>query len=86
MAPRSMLSVGRPMPLRCTTLFGIAALLDRSVIETRRVKVVVETTGNYTVGCTVVDHGNLTKREPNCDVAFNADGKKFFEIIQSTFA
>jgi inosine-uridine nucleoside N-ribohydrolase len=48
--------------------------------------VVVETTGNYTVGCTVVDHGNLTRREPNCDAAFNADGKKFFEIIQSTFA
>jgi inosine-uridine nucleoside N-ribohydrolase len=64
----------------------IAALVDRSVTETRRVNVVAETTGDYTVGCTVVDHGKLTRREPNCDVAFNADGKKFFEIMQSTFA
>ncbi|KJC48741.1 nucleoside hydrolase [Bradyrhizobium sp. LTSP885] len=64
----------------------IAALVDQSVIETRRVNVVVETTGDYTVGCTVVDHRHLTKREPNCDVAFNADGKKFFEIMRSTFA
>jgi inosine-uridine nucleoside N-ribohydrolase len=64
----------------------IAALVDRSVIETRRVNVVEETTGDYTVVCTVVDHGKLTGREPNCDVAFNADGKKSFEIMQSTFA
>jgi inosine-uridine nucleoside N-ribohydrolase len=64
----------------------IAALVDQSVIETRRVNVVVETTGDYTVGRTVVDHRHLTKREPNCDVAFNADGRKFFEIMRSTFA
>ncbi|MBZ5762220.1 nucleoside hydrolase [Rhizobium sp. VS19-DR104.2] len=64
----------------------IAALIDRSVIETRHLNVVVETKGEFTVGCTVVDHLKITKREPNCDVAFDADKEKFFEFMHSTFS
>lgn len=64
----------------------IAALLDPSVIERRRVNVVVETSGEFTIGATIIDHAFLTKREPNCDVAFGADADKFFKLLSETLA
>ena len=64
----------------------IAALLEPSVIDLRRVNVVVETVGEYTIGATVIDHAYLTKREPNCDVAFGADAEKFFKLLSGALA
>jgi inosine-uridine nucleoside N-ribohydrolase len=64
----------------------IAALTDEKVIETRHVNVVVETTGDYTIGRTVVDHERRTNRSANCHVAFHADRERFFEIILAYFA
>jgi inosine-uridine nucleoside N-ribohydrolase len=64
----------------------IAALVDSEVIRTRFLNVVVETMGEYTIGRTVVDHERRTARAPNCNVALNADRKKFFSILLSTFA
>jgi inosine-uridine nucleoside N-ribohydrolase len=64
----------------------IAALVDEQVIHTRHVNLVVETSGEYTIGRTVVDHEKRTTRPPNCHVAFHADRQRFFDLLLSTFA
>ncbi len=48
---------------------AVAAALDPSLIETRRVAVDVETTGALTSGMTVADWRGVWKRKPNAEVA-----------------
>jgi inosine-uridine nucleoside N-ribohydrolase len=64
----------------------VAALVDAEVIRTKRLNVVVETMGEYTIGRTVVDHERRTTRAPNCNVALGADRERFFSILHTTFA
>jgi inosine-uridine nucleoside N-ribohydrolase len=64
----------------------IAALVQRDIIETKHVNVVIETIGEYTIGRTVVDHEKRTKREPNCHVAFHANRERFVAMLSETFA
>ncbi len=64
----------------------VAALVDEGIIETKFVNVVIETTGEFTVGRTVVDHEKRTTRAPNCHVAFHADRSAFFAMLSNTFA
>lgn len=64
----------------------VAALVDRGIIETKHVNVVVETIGEFTIGRTVVDHEFRTSREPNCHVAFHADRERFVAMISDVFS
>jgi purine nucleosidase len=48
---------------------AVAAALDPSLIETRRVAVDIETTGALTSGMTVADWRGVWKRKPNAEVA-----------------
>jgi inosine-uridine nucleoside N-ribohydrolase len=64
----------------------VAALIDRSVITTRRVHADVETQGELTVGQTVFDVAARGGQPPNADVAFDADERKFVRLLISTFA
>jgi inosine-uridine nucleoside N-ribohydrolase len=64
----------------------IAALIDRTLISTRRLHVAVETQGVLTVGRTVIDTNSRTRHAPNCDVAFDADGRRFIDLLLATFA
>lgn len=64
----------------------VAALVNRSVIETKFVNVVIETAGEFTIGRTVVDHEKRTARAPNCHVAFHADRTAFFAMLSDIFA
>jgi inosine-uridine nucleoside N-ribohydrolase len=64
----------------------VAALIDRSVITTRRVHADVETHGELTVGQTVFDVAARGGQPPNADVAFDADERKFVGLLLSTFA
>ena len=64
----------------------VAALVDRDIIETKHVNVVVETVGEYTIGRTVVDHERRTTRAPNCHVAFHAKREPFVAMLSETFA
>lgn len=48
---------------------AVAAALDPSLIETRRVAVDIETTGELTSGMTVADWRGVWKRTPNAEVA-----------------
>jgi inosine-uridine nucleoside N-ribohydrolase len=64
----------------------VAAVIDRSVITTRRVHADVETHGELTVGQTVFDVAARGGKPPNADVAFDADERKFVRLLLSTFA
>ncbi|AID34963.1 MULTISPECIES: nucleoside hydrolase [Mesorhizobium] len=63
----------------------IAALVDRDVIETKFVNVVIETIGEFTVGRTVVDLEKRTNRPANCNVAFHANRADFVALMKRTF-
>ena len=64
----------------------VAALVDRTIIDTRHVNVVIETKGEHTIGRTVADHENRTTRPPNCHVAFHANRDAFINLLMTTFA
>jgi inosine-uridine nucleoside N-ribohydrolase len=64
----------------------VAYLVDPSVIGGRRLHVDVETTGELTIGRTVMDTRRLLGKEPNAFVAFDADARKFVAMLLETFA
>jgi len=64
----------------------VAALVDRGIIETKFVNVVIETIGEFTIGRTVVDHEKRTMREPNCHVAFHANRQAFIAMMSDIFS
>jgi purine nucleosidase len=58
---------------------AVAAALDRNLIRTEPLAVQVELSGVYTTGETVTDWRRLSGREPNLDVAVEADIGAFFD-------
>jgi inosine-uridine nucleoside N-ribohydrolase len=64
----------------------VAMMVNRTVVQTQHVNVAVETTGELTIGRTVVDHEYRTTRPKNCHVAFHADRALFLDILMSTFS
>jgi len=77
---------GTPQAAPVHDALCVASLVERSLIETKFVNVVVETIGEYTIGATIVDHRHRTKREPNCHVAFHADRAGFVAMLEDIFA
>jgi inosine-uridine nucleoside N-ribohydrolase len=77
---------GTPLSAPVHDAVCVAALVDRDIIETKYVNVVIETLGEYTIGRTVVDHEQRTKREPNCHVAFGARREPFVAMLAEIFA
>jgi inosine-uridine nucleoside N-ribohydrolase len=65
---------------------AVASLIDRSVITTQRFHVAVETKGELTVGRTVIDTHFRGGGKPQCDVAFDADARRFVQLLTETFA
>jgi inosine-uridine nucleoside N-ribohydrolase len=65
---------------------AVGAVIDPTLIATRRFNVAVETVGALTVGRTVIDTHFRSRREPNGDVAFDADAGRFVDLLVSTFA
>jgi len=76
---------GSPQSAPVHDALCVACLVDRSLIETQFVNVVVETIGEYTIGATIVDHRHRTQRKPNCHVAFHADGAGFVAMLEQIF-
>jgi inosine-uridine nucleoside N-ribohydrolase len=64
----------------------VASLVDTSILKTRRLHVAVETTGELAVGRTVIDTHFRGNGKPQCDVAFDADARKFLQMLMDTFA
>ena len=63
----------------------IAALIEPDIITTRRLYVDVEVQGELTVGQTVIDVSGRARRAPNCDVAFDADERRFVDLMLDCF-
>jgi inosine-uridine nucleoside N-ribohydrolase len=64
----------------------VAAIVDPSIIKTSPFHADVETTGELTVGRTVIDTHRRRGLVPNADVALDADGKQFVRLMMETFA
>jgi inosine-uridine nucleoside N-ribohydrolase len=65
---------------------AVGAVIDPSLIVTRKLHVAVETDGPLTVGRTVIDTHFRGGKSPNVDVAFDADAARFFDLLLRTFA
>jgi inosine-uridine nucleoside N-ribohydrolase len=65
---------------------AVGAVVQRSLITTRRLHVAVETRGELTVGRTVIDTHLRGGQAPNADVAFDADAEGFAELLVRSFA
>ena len=76
----------RPNAAPVHDALAIASLVDPGVISTHRLHVDVETKGELTVGETVVDTNFRSRREPNIDVALDADERMFVAMLLETFA
>jgi len=64
---------------------AMAVALDAGVAtDTRLLNVVVETTGTYTEGQTVVDHLGITGRVPNVHVVVGASRAAFLRVLHDT--
>ena len=62
----------------------MAVALDPAVAtETRRLFVAVETGGAWSRGQTIVDHLDVTGREPNVEVVTRASRERFLEILHA---
>jgi inosine-uridine nucleoside N-ribohydrolase len=64
----------------------VASLVDPTIITTRRLNVAVETAGSLTVGRTVIDTRSRSGRAPNCNVAFDADPRRFINLLLEVFS
>jgi len=76
----------RPNAAPVHDALAVASIVDPSVITTHRLYVDVETHGELTVGETVVDTNFRSGKEPNVDIALDADERKFVAMLLSTFA
>jgi len=64
----------------------VAYLVDPTIVTGRRAHVDVETSGELTMGRTVIDTGTRFGHEPNAFVAFDADAPRFVSMLLETFA
>ena len=78
--------MARPHAAPVHDALAVAAIADRAVISTRHLHVDVETRGELTVGETVIDTNFRGRREPNVDVALDADERRFVSMLVETFA
>lgn len=64
----------------------IAAVIAPDILTTRRLYVDVEVHGELTVGRTVIDVSGRAKRDATCEVAFDADERRFVDMMLDCFA
>lgn len=60
---------------------AVAYLIDPDLFEFQHLNVVVETTGKYTLGETVVDDMEKSGREPNVNFALSVNKDKFYDLL-----
>ena len=65
---------------------AVAALLDPSLVETRLLRVDVETDSTFCDGRTVVDLWSVTGRQPNVHVGVDIDRERFLDLLVSSIA
>jgi pyrimidine-specific ribonucleoside hydrolase len=60
---------------------AVAAVFEPDIVKTVDAHVDVETTGELTLGRTVVDFGGVTGKEPNASVAMDVDRERFVILV-----
>jgi len=60
---------------------AVAAALEPDIVSTRYLRVDVETSGEFTLGRTVVDLSKVTGKKPNCHVALGLDRDRFIKMV-----
>lgn len=60
---------------------AIAYLIDNSLFRTVDCNVSIETSGELTTGCTVVDYNGVTGKPVNAKVAFEINREKFIDLL-----
>lgn len=60
---------------------AVAYEIDPTLFITKKCNVVVETSGEYTKGSTVVDYNGVTDRVKNTEVVFDLDRKRFIDML-----
>jgi pyrimidine-specific ribonucleoside hydrolase len=63
---------------------AVVEVLGRGVIETERMHVAVETSGDHTDGRTVCDRYGVLDAEPNAEVAVGVDRSGFLDLLVET--
>jgi len=76
----------RPNAAPVHDALAVASIVDPAVIGTTFLHVDVETTGELTVGETVVDTNHRGDGDPNVNFAFEADERRFVDLLLSIFA
>jgi inosine-uridine nucleoside N-ribohydrolase len=76
----------RPNAAPVHDALAVASIVDPAVISTTFLHVDVETTGELTLGETVVDTNRRGDGEPNVHIALEADERRFVALLLSTFA
>jgi len=65
---------------------AVAAIIDPTIVETRRVNVVVDTTSELSLGRTVCDLYGTTGRRPNADLGVDLDVGRFWDLMIGALA
>jgi inosine-uridine nucleoside N-ribohydrolase len=76
----------RPNAAPVHDALAVASIVDPAMIGTTFLHVDVETTGELTVGETVVDTNHRGDGEPNVHFAFEADERRFVDLLLTIFA
>jgi inosine-uridine nucleoside N-ribohydrolase len=76
----------RPNAAPVHDALAVASIVDPAVITTTFLHVDVETSGDLTVGETVVDTNHRGDGEPNVHIALDADERRFVALLLETFA
>jgi len=65
---------------------AVAAACEPDIVKIRRLRVDVETRGEFTLGRTVVDFRGVTGREPTADGAREVDRERFIGMVTAAIA
>jgi purine nucleosidase len=60
----------------------VAYVIDPTIFKTKKVRVDIETKGEFTYGMTCVDLLGVTKRTPNVNFAEKVDIEKFWDLLE----
>ncbi|MCA1056991.1 nucleoside hydrolase [Rossellomorea aquimaris] len=63
---------------------SVAYCIDPTVVETKKLRVDIETKGELTYGMTLVDVNGVTGKEPNVNFAMKLDHAKFWNMLIDT--
>ncbi|MEH7223239.1 nucleoside hydrolase [Bacillus sp. JJ1566] len=60
---------------------SVAYVIDPTVVETKKLRVDIETDSELTYGMTVIDYNGVTGKEPNVNVGLTLNQGKFWDMI-----